>query len=300
MPKKTAFSLFELSIVILIIGIIVAGISSMSYIVDMSFMANAQKQTINSPVQNMNSAYLWLETTLENSLEESEKEDSDMISVDGVSVWHDINPRAIRKKTITSPTSANYPKFYQNCINELPCLRFDGNDDYFIVDNFSLENSDYSIFVVEQRRSSGNNPFFGKNSSTLNNSAIEAGYNSNNTIFLSQGSGQNNAYNFSPSISNFSSPKARLHSFINSTLTSGSSTAKHFLNGHSPESASSLIGSFSSITNFAKLTIALNKTSSLNYFNGDLGEIIIFDKALSELERTSVEQYLISKWHIKD
>ena len=33
-----------------------------------------------------------------------------------------------------------------------------------------------------------------------------------------------------------------------------------------------------------------------SYFNGNVGEILIYDRALSNAERTKVEQYLIAKY----
>jgi len=38
--------------------------------------------------------------------------------------------------------------------------------------------------------------------------------------------------------------------------------------------------------------------SGTNFTNGNINEIIIFNRALKNLERTAIEQYLSSKWGI--
>jgi len=39
-------------------------------------------------------------------------------------------------------------------------------------------------------------------------------------------------------------------------------------------------------------------TTPLYYFNGYIGEIVIFDRVLKNDERTSIEEYLIKKWSL--
>ncbi len=36
-----------------------------------------------------------------------------------------------------------------------------------------------------------------------------------------------------------------------------------------------------------------------NYFDGDLAELIVYNRAISSSERKSVEEYLSRKWNIK-
>ncbi|MFM2200772.1 MAG: hypothetical protein RL769_827, partial [Pseudomonadota bacterium] len=64
-PK--AFSLIELSIVILIIGILVAGVTQSSRLVKRIRLLTAQNITNSSPVPTIKDLALWYESTLERS-----------------------------------------------------------------------------------------------------------------------------------------------------------------------------------------------------------------------------------------
>jgi prepilin-type N-terminal cleavage/methylation domain-containing protein len=56
---KKAFSLIELSIVVLIIGILVAGITQSSRLVSMMKIQSARSLTINSPVASIKGLTIW-------------------------------------------------------------------------------------------------------------------------------------------------------------------------------------------------------------------------------------------------
>ena len=65
---KKAFSLIEISMVILVIGILIAGISKgIDMVYDMR-LATARALTDKAPMFGMENLELWLETTSENSL----------------------------------------------------------------------------------------------------------------------------------------------------------------------------------------------------------------------------------------
>ena len=62
-----AFSLIELSIVILIIGILVAGVTQSSRLIREFKLTTAKNLTRNSPVSSIKGLYFWFETTSESS-----------------------------------------------------------------------------------------------------------------------------------------------------------------------------------------------------------------------------------------
>jgi type II secretory pathway pseudopilin PulG len=84
--KLLAFSLIELSIVVLIIGILIAGITQGSRLIQQSKIKTAQNQTTNSPVNSIPDLNLWLETTLDGSVISATNgnapENGDLISAD--------------------------------------------------------------------------------------------------------------------------------------------------------------------------------------------------------------------------
>lgn len=303
MNKKSAFSLLEVSIVILIIGLLTFGVITSKRIIASAKINGARKTTAISPLHHIPEVALWLDATHLKAFDEEEPTDGDYDSGNaGIATWYDINPHARTKRNATAAASNNEPKYYRNCINQLPCLRFDGSDDYFSFDPDGIENVDYSIFIVERRGKTGQNPILGRVSAASNNTSIEVGYTSNNKVFLSQGNVSGNSYDFVPSPAIPSNLKVapRLHSFISKTMISGSSSVAHYLNGDSSASNATLNGSgLGAIANNSEAYIGINNFSgsTVNY-QGDIGEIIIITRALNQNERKLVEQYLIDKWGV--
>jgi prepilin-type N-terminal cleavage/methylation domain-containing protein len=88
---KKAFFLIELSIVILIIGILVTGVTQSSRLVSRIKLISLQSLTRSTDVVTVNGLSLWLETVLDNSITNSSG--SFQISDnEAVSSWNDINP----------------------------------------------------------------------------------------------------------------------------------------------------------------------------------------------------------------
>ncbi len=124
---STAFSLIELSIVILIVGIIVAGITQGSRLVRNSKLKSAQNLTASSPVAGIRSVSLWLESTQDTSFPESLDDEASLLQ------WNDSNPQAPSKLfavpaagVTTSGSTAI--KYDSDGINGLPSIKFNGTN----------------------------------------------------------------------------------------------------------------------------------------------------------------------------
>ena len=87
-----AFSLIELSIVILIVGILIAGVTSASRLVNKMSLTSIQNQTRSSPVASIKDLVVWYETSLDESFIDSERSEGSKISS-----WNDINPQSSYK-----------------------------------------------------------------------------------------------------------------------------------------------------------------------------------------------------------
>jgi len=94
--SKTAFSLIEISIVILIIGILVAGVTQSSRLIRAIRLQTARSITTSSPVASIKNLTMWYETTLEKSIDEAERQDGIEVSK-----WYDVNPTSVTKNDAT-------------------------------------------------------------------------------------------------------------------------------------------------------------------------------------------------------
>jgi Tfp pilus assembly protein PilE len=149
---KKAFSLVELSVILLIISVVLLGVVKGNYLLSKSRLSNAQTLTQNSGILDIPDLVLWLETSLESSFVKSEAQDATNIST-----WYN-NQNISPKNNASQSTLANQPKFYENVFNNaIPAVRFDGNNDFLNFDGSKLSNTNYTIFVVEQRRSNKSN-----------------------------------------------------------------------------------------------------------------------------------------------
>ena len=138
--KKKAFSLIEISVVILIIGILISGISNGIDLYIDSKIASARSLTLNSRVGRISSLVGWWETTLEKSFDKTES-----VEAEKITNWFDSNPTNIEKGKLNQSTTSNKANYKTNIINSLPAILFEGDDKY-ITKNIFGEN--YSLFVV--------------------------------------------------------------------------------------------------------------------------------------------------------
>ena len=285
--KKKAFSLVELSIVMLVIGIIIAGVTQGSRLISQFNLSSARTLTKSSPVASMLDLAMWLETTLEESINAAESEDNS-----AVSIWRDINPNSSNKNNAIQDVQDDRPLYILNCINSLPCLRFDDEGKHFSYDGDFLVNTNYSIIIVEQRRSDRDENYFLSSNITedvQNNGRLHLGYRSDSTLTFAQWQNDYDAY-----IDSYSGPVPRIHTFIFSS-TAGK---KYYINDdelfiYSPWGDS--VATDGLILNDAAV---IGGPQDAYNFVGDVAEIIMFTRAIKTEEFQEIIKYLSKKWNI--
>jgi prepilin-type N-terminal cleavage/methylation domain-containing protein len=298
--KKQAFSLIEISIVILIIGILVAGVTQSSKLIKYSRLNSARSLTQSSPVAGISDLMLWYETSLETSFLDAEQTDGSTIST-----WYDNSPQSTVKNDASlnigdgGNSCTSKPKFYEAVFNGgIPaarfvgtgtagdCLRFNGKD---------LVGSNYTLFVVEQRRSATTSPYWhtfigGSGASAVN---LIFAYSGSMTVALSHFSNDLYAGNIVPA---YTQPTPRIHTARFLATSATTSTASYWLNGGTTADATNS-DVLEVLTSYAGAAIG-SRGATGHYFNGDLAEIIIYTRALKTEERQAVEEYLSKKYAI--
>jgi prepilin-type N-terminal cleavage/methylation domain-containing protein len=116
--KSRAFSLIELSIVILIIGILIAGVTQSSRLLRQAKLSTAQTLTKSSPVSGIKGLLIWLEPTLDDSFLSAEADDGA-----GAHQWNDINPQSSSKYYAVIDSDGDVPLYKASSgPNGLPSL----------------------------------------------------------------------------------------------------------------------------------------------------------------------------------
>jgi prepilin-type N-terminal cleavage/methylation domain-containing protein len=313
---KKAFSLIEISIVILIVGLLIAGISRGLKIAYYEMrLATAKSLTDKAPVPNVEGLELWLETTSENSLAIGTASFKNIKTPeDGQQIgrWNDLNPMALNssyKNHALQATSNYQPLYMKDGINGLPALLFDGSDDYIAsTTKFSIINN-FTVFVVG----------FPKALCTINTVPHHGTSGQKYIFYPQQGDivyGGNNAASSGVSLcENFIAPVEHGNNYmpyiisnqrvikkpIQFTLKYASGASKLYIN-----STDSYSGSASGKNIFPGLTfgggrprIPTNYGEDYGYFKGFIGEIIVYSADLNDNDRKLIETYLIEKWRIK-
>ncbi len=291
--RKKAFSLTEISVVILIIGILISGISNGIDLYIDSRVASARSLTLGSKVPRIDGLVAWWETTLEKSFDKSE-------SVDGAKItnWFDSNPINIERGKLNQANVSNKANYKTNIINSLPTILFEGNDKYIAKNIFG---ESYSLFVVLISNSLGAGA---SNSPAYNNTIIigaDTPGTANDIIPLALGAGYfkmftgNNSTtltsNYKINIAtpyivfasrNFENGERKIMINNSNTVSDNSGGIKVLLNSNSDVG----IG-------------ADSNTENINLYNGYLAEIIIYNKILETQEIESIHKYLSKKYSIK-
>ncbi len=284
MNNRKAFSLLEVSFVLLIIGIIVAGITLSTNLIKRSRIASAQALTEKSPIISIQNSALWLETSFSSNVTSSDfngDEVSDNAKLDG---WND--NRKLQDKVEVE--SVGTGPVYANTINYIPAVKFENSDSNYlqVKDASFLNGSDYTIFVVEKRNVEGGNNFFiGDSSNSSADGSLLLGYSGDSKVIHSHsGLGASNLSSYNSGVSDYGSSEeeARVFAFVHSA-TEGNLM---YVNGVLTSSDSGATGHLTGVT-----SLAIGKG-----YSGEVGEVSVFTRALNNTERKSIEDYLGVKW----
>ncbi len=284
--SKKAFSLIELSIVILVIGILVAGVTQSSRLLKSFRIQTAQTLTQSSPVAGIKDLELWLEASQENSFDDSEQEDESPVTT-----WYDINPQSPSKQNAVQSTAASQPKYISECINNIPCVRFDGSNDVLVssLDINYTKLPNITIFVVFRYSGDGvnaNEALFGNDDGSWDRFVLTE----HTTLNASISNGSSTQAFSALGIEN--TPQ-----IFSLTLKNGvSNGSKAFMNGQ--ESSVTFTEGHYNLGENSTSIGALRESGELS-MGGEISEFIVYSRALKNEERQSIENYLGQKYGIE-
>lgn len=282
-----AFSLIELSIVILIIGILVAGVTQSSRLVSQFRLTSAKNITQSSPVPTIKDLALWFDAVNEKGF------DSQISDGAGVAYWQDTNPMNTTQYRFVQNTASDQPFYASNGINGLPSLRYNStiNSTRMFASGLGSLPRDSTIFLVMRwdllNQSINQSYIFSINGEVDNlENAITP---PNNFYFGYYPGGPNALTGVIPNNTNY---------ILRRVYNNRANFSGIYLNGTLASSSNApLIGNFS---NTGNTSICLgNHGGAPRTFGGFFSEFIIFNRALTNDEIIDVERYLSRKWSIK-
>ncbi len=276
--RRRAFSLLEISAVILIIGILVAGVMGGNILIAKSRLVAAVTLTSSSPISGIKDSALWLETAVDSSFPENQTTNNNSITT-----WYDARKSAANKVTITAAGSG---PVYSNTINYIHAVKFDASSSsnhLQIADASFLNNTDYTIVILEKRQSnSANNYFFGESPTGTANQKLALGYSLDGAVIHAQGT---NSYTSNVSSYANSTDKPKIFTFVSDSANG----KKTYING---------LLAAQSVDTTQLSGLGLNFPIGKGY-TGEIGEIAIFTRPLKAEERKSVEDYMAKKFSMK-
>jgi prepilin-type N-terminal cleavage/methylation domain-containing protein len=277
--QKSAFSLIELSISILVISIIMAGVAGSIKMAASTRLTNARSITANSLVPKIDGLVAWYETSRLDSFKPSEAVEDGQISA-----WYDTSSGSITKQKNPLTRTASTAVIYQSSgINKLPSISFNGTNSITLTNFYQGISSQNTIFIVA-------------NPSTLTTVLIDSSASGSTTSI-----GQNSnaiSMNLGSSVATgtVTNPVTNLTNtpYIVAVYLNGSSSKAYFNDASNMAGGSTINPGTASLTG---LTIGSTKTNTLRY-SGLISEVIIYNRPLQTQERKDVMKYLGQKYGI--
>lgn len=284
--NKKAFSLIELSIVILIIGILIAGVTQGSRLVRQFQLTNAKTLTQSSAVNSIKDLVLWLEPTMDNSITSATNannpEDGDKISA-----WNDSNSQLSQKINVSQATSGNQPTYVSKGIGNLPTLSFGGA--HFLDNTSSVPipagYKQYTIFAVWQTNSSSAVRLIVHQRGPLSCLGDRAGIFITSTNVNGWGCASGDVIASAYSVNTPYNAIYRVDSTQANNVTI-------YLNGSQTGPTAAALNNIGT----SAFAVGYGDSSSAYYFSGYISEIIVFTRALKSSEISDIRAYLSKKY----
>lgn len=283
--SKKAFSLIELSLVILIIGVLIVAIAQGSRLVAKSKLNGARALTQTSPVNDIENVSFWIESTSEESFSPAQRVDSQNIDT-----WNDLNTQATKKKNFARTTNDNKVLYKESGINSIPSVYFNGTtssaSSVLNIPVIITPSNKFTIFMVAQclnlTTASGETVFYNGNSGANGYGYLMLSSNNSRSALFG-----NIAYNISSTSKQSTAPEIIM-------LNSDGTSVTLEINGISQNIGAPSAGYY---TPSGVVSVG-NTINGDAPWNGYISEVIFFENSISSREKKDVRSYLGKKYNI--
>lgn len=279
--KKRAFSLVELSVVVVVVTILIAGIFMGSGLVKNARLSNARSHTAKSVVRDTKGLVAWYETTIKDSFNPGESYDNAQISE-----WRDISPSSkigLTNQNVLTKTASSAVKYLETGINDIPSIEFDGTEEIDLSSFYQGNSAQKTIFLVFRPYSVSTQTLLDSDSGTTSIAIADS-----DQVTLNAGSAATTATGTYPASFSVSDD------YIMSVYFDGSNSRVYLNEATNKVGDANLSPGSGELTG---LTVG-NSSGGSSGFSGLISEIIIFNRVLKEQERKDIMNYLSTKYQI--
>jgi len=210
-------------------------------------------------------------------------------------IWKD---KSINGYHATQATSANRPTYRSNQIDSKATIQFDGTDDSLSLPSGALSIlnnvAGASIFIVYKATTdlTLQTPLWISSGTSVNQSRVNLRKSATNTFSsfgrrLDADATAQNVQSTTTNIGNYILQSVKFD-YQNTLL-------EQYLN-NSLEGQSLTFQTSGNTSNTNSLSFTLGSTNSSSFLNGNMAELIIYNKTLSTAEFNNVNKYLMAKW----
>ena len=288
--KRKAFTLVEIAVVIIVIGVLIAGISQAMEMFAEASLKSSRNLSKSSRIGRVDDLTIWLDAASEKAFD-NEKGDAS-----AVSIWKDANPKSNLAISSTSSSASLYPSYSLSAINSLPAVSFKktsssvGNCVTVPSESFVNSSEDFTLYLIYNPKSLDDGIIIEKNNASATTFPF--------SLELSSGYYKFSVKNSTETISVTSpkQPKIKTPNLIRLSRIKGSQI-EIVIDGVSTTQADTLT---SSTLNNAELAIGCrNGATPANFVSGDIGETAFYNRNINVKEKAEIEEYLYKKWKMK-
>jgi len=299
---KAAFSLIELSIVILIIGLLIQGVIKGRDLLNKMELTAARNITTNSPIHRTKDLLFWYETTSQDAFLEDDIVDDNLIEN-----WNDNKLATDTQYNLTQSSTARQPSYVKNGINGLPSLDFLGiynansNNDCMksAIGGQIILNESHTLFFVGKKNDLDNSHLlkFAIPSGGAAQSIAYVGSSNDFSFVYRHNSSSSGGEFIAGNVSNNTVDKPYI---LRSVRNHDQQTIEAWLNDSKILDTSTTNLNDYNVSGF-EFTVGSNSCTNTptRSYDGTISEIIGFNRSLKKGEIKAIEDYLSQKYDIK-
>jgi len=294
--KQQAFTLLELTIVLVVIAIMTVGIFKGAGLVNSSKISVARSLTERSPVPKIDGLVVWYETSSLDSLLKSEASNNSTVTT-----WYDLNPTSVALRENTLVTKTGAVKYAKNGINNVPSLQFSSKNDLSVANlqlaafsqGSTAQNTVFLVFKQQSRTYISTDERWILDSHFLASSSA-IGYADISGVDTVRSNSGTTVYSGATNPPSFGDEK----SFIVAVYYDQAYT-KAYVNDATVVTGGGYFNATPGSNKITGLTIgSLKNDNNANRFVGLISEIIIYNRVLKSDERKDIFAYLSKKYSI--